>query len=174
LATLPDYFSLFELEPDYFLDGGSLAQRYRELQQQYHPDRFATASAQERRLAVQKASLINQAFDTLKTPVKKAAYLLALKGVDVEAEKHITSDTGFLMEQLALREQLQALSEKADPFDELEQLRSQTEAGFAELERAFAGCWSSGDLDNARQVLAKMLFFSKFLHQIEDVEAELD
>ena len=94
------------------VDQISLDASYRKLQQEFHPDRYASKGAVEKRLAVQTASLINQAYDTLKSPLKRAQYLLELKQIDASQDSHITSDGAFLMQQIELRE---ALSEALMP-----------------------------------------------------------
>ena len=73
-----DYFELFGLPVAFDIDSNDLAVRYRQLQRQFHPDRFASAPAAERRLSVQMTAQINAAFQTLKDPVARARYLLGL------------------------------------------------------------------------------------------------
>ncbi|MES9845310.1 MAG: Fe-S protein assembly co-chaperone HscB, partial [Candidatus Sedimenticola sp. 6PFRAG5] len=80
-----NYFELFGLPAGYIIDAEQLSGRYRELQRVVHPDRYANASDQERRLSMQGATRINEAFDTLKDPIQRARYLLSLNGIDVDA-----------------------------------------------------------------------------------------
>ena len=70
-----DFFEIFSIPVAWDIDLNGLGIRYRALQQEFHPDRYATKPDVEKRLAVQSASLINQAFDTLKSPLKRAQYL---------------------------------------------------------------------------------------------------
>ncbi|MEW8342297.1 MAG: Fe-S protein assembly co-chaperone HscB, partial [Candidatus Thiodiazotropha taylori] len=99
------------------MDASSLADRYRDLQRVVHPDRYANGTEQERRLSVQGASLINEAFETLKDPVARAAYLLSLHGVEMDAQNESTQDMEFLMQQMELREELESLREQAGPYE---------------------------------------------------------
>ena len=82
--------------------GNQLYRLYRELQRVVHPDRYANATDQERRLSMQGATRVNEAFQVLKDPIARARYLLLLNGIDLDAEKDNTTDAAFLMEQLEL------------------------------------------------------------------------
>ena len=67
-----NFFELFALPVSYEIDNNALRERYRELQRSVHPDRYANASAQEQRLAMQGSTFINEAFETLKDPLWRA------------------------------------------------------------------------------------------------------
>ena len=71
-----DHFSLFELPPGFRLDAALLDRRYLEMQSRVHPDRFASAGEAERRLSLQWATRVNEAYQTLKKPLARAKYLL--------------------------------------------------------------------------------------------------
>lgn len=107
-----DYFTLFGLPARYLIDGNQLTTRYQELQRQFHPDRFATQPERERLASMQQAATINDAYQTLKHPLKRAEYMLSLQGFDLGNEQHTMRDTAFLMEQLELREELDAIERK--------------------------------------------------------------
>jgi molecular chaperone HscB len=77
-----DYFTLFGLPVSYTLSQEQLAVRYQDLQRQYHPDKFASASAAEQLASVQQSATINQAWQTLRHPLTRAEYLLSLHGYD--------------------------------------------------------------------------------------------
>jgi len=101
-----NYFELFDIEVSFDVDLNHLSQSYQTLQKAVHPDRFAHASSQEQLLAVQKSAEINDAYQTLKHSLKRAEYLLTLRGVDMPNEQQSFSDTSFLMQQMELREML--------------------------------------------------------------------
>jgi molecular chaperone HscB len=109
-----NYFELLSLEASFEIDVVLLRDRMRALQMRFHPDRFVNASPQERRLSVQYAALINEAFDVLRSPVSRAAYLLQLKSIDVEFEKNVVFDPEFLMQQMQWREALEKARAKGD------------------------------------------------------------
>lgn len=101
-----NYFQLFDIEVNFDVDLNQLSQTYQSLQKKVHPDKFAHASSQEQLIAVQKSAEINDAYQTLKHPLKRAEYILVLRGVDLPNEQHTFGDTGFLMRQMELREML--------------------------------------------------------------------
>ncbi|MBT6423117.1 MAG: Fe-S protein assembly co-chaperone HscB, partial [Porticoccaceae bacterium] len=151
-----------------------LGVRYRKLQQEFHPDRYATKSDTEKRVAVQAASFINQAFDTLKSPLKRAQYLLTLEDIDIDQETHITSDAGFLMRQIELRETLSEISNKENYWQNIETLRADVESTYYELQAEFKHQYESELFDDAFNAVAKMQFFTKLLLEIGQLEAELE
>ncbi len=101
-----DPFSLLGLEREYALDMAELDRRFRELSRQLHPDRFARAEPRERRLSLERATRLNDAYRSLKDWRLRAAYLLRLAGTDVFAEGRTYADPDFLEEQLEWREEL--------------------------------------------------------------------
>ncbi|MDA0795733.1 MAG: Fe-S protein assembly co-chaperone HscB [Proteobacteria bacterium] len=169
-----DFFAVFSIAPVWDVDLNDLGVRYRKLQQEFHPDRYATKSDIERRVAVQASSFINQAFDTLKSPLKRAHYLLTLKGTDVDQETHITSDAVFLMQQIELRETLSDISNKENPLQSIATLRIGVESTYSELQSEFQRQYESELFDDAFNAMVKMQFFAKLLVEIEQLEAELE
>lgn len=169
-----DYFEIFSMVVGWQVDQISLDASYRKLQQEFHPDRYASQGDVERRLAVQAASLINQAYETLRSPLKRAQYLLELKKIDASQDSHITHDGVFLMEQIQLREQLSEVRDNADPFAALEQLRIDVEQTFTALQDRFASEYQSDNDSDAFNTVTKMQFSSKLLYEIQQLEADLE
>lgn len=165
-----DYFQLFSLVPAFELDVEALTPRYRELQRQFHPDRFAAEPADVQRTAVQKAADINTAFKTLKDPVLRARHLLALAGHPLDIESSTVSDTDFLMAQMELREQL----EDADSLEQLAALREEAEDWLASLGREFVIDYREADWREAADTVRKMQFMSRFLEEVATQEARLE
>jgi molecular chaperone HscB len=99
-----DHFELLGLPVRYAVDPVRLERGYRELQSQVHPDRFASASDAERRVAMQWATRANEALRTLRDPIERARYLLQLKGYDTEEESNTAMPPDFLMQQMEWRE----------------------------------------------------------------------
>ena len=169
-----DYFEIFALPQSWDVDLQQLTERYRSLQRQFHPDRFVANSSREQRLAAQSSSLINQAFEALRSPLSRAQYLLKLQGVDYDSHTGITQDTDFLMRQMQLRESLAELPDSDDALAELEAMQDQVERQYLQLQADFASLYSQSDFEQARETVAKMQFFVKLLDEIDQLTEELD
>ncbi len=111
---MQNYFELFSLKVDFAIDLSVLEQTYQTQIAQFHPDKFAIADDKKKVMAIQNTSLINAAFDTLKSPLLRATYLLELQGIDAFDEKDTQMDVGFLMSQIELRESLDAIKTTKD------------------------------------------------------------
>jgi len=114
LSLSQDHFTLLGLPERYAVDAALLETRYRELQSRVHPDRFAAGSEAERRVAMQWAARANEAYRTLRDPVGRARYLLALKGFDTGEETNTAMPADFLMQQMEWREAVAAASRTHD------------------------------------------------------------
>jgi len=172
-----NYFDLFGLPVEYQLDKNGLSERYRELQRVVHPDRFASAPDQEQRLALQQATLVNEAFETLRDPLRRAVYMLQLQGVDTDQETATTRDTAFLMQQMELREALAELRTSDNPEARLDKLirdiSQMIEAQVAQLAVQLETA-SPEQLEAARESVSKMQFLNKLYNEAEAIEAELE
>lgn len=111
---MQNFFELFNLPMQFDLDIVALEAAYRNVQRLVHPDRFVTASDAEKRAAVQYASLANDAYQTLRNPLKRAMHLCTLNGIAAGTEAHIQMDPAFLMEQMDWREKLEAAQDTGD------------------------------------------------------------
>ena len=107
-------FEIFAIEPRFGLDRAVLDARWKDLQREAHPDRFATADAQSQRQAMQWSVRINEAYQRLKDPIKRAAYLCELHGAPIQAENNTAMPAAFLMQQMQWREDLDEASGLAD------------------------------------------------------------
>jgi molecular chaperone HscB len=169
------HFELFELPVSFEVDLEDLALRYRELQRAVHPDRFANASAQEKRLSVQQAAQINEAFQVLKHPLSRARYLLEINGLPLD-DTDTRMDPGFLMEQMELREALAEVRGADEPFGALNQARDAIESRerefVASLRQSFAES-SPEAHEYARDLVRKMQFMQKLLSEADDLEETL-
>ena len=101
-----DFFTLLGLPRQFVVDPAALDSRFRELQREVHPDRFAAADDAARRASMMLATQINEAYQTLRSPLKRATYLLRLAGVDVGAESNTAMSAEFLLAQMEWREQV--------------------------------------------------------------------
>ncbi len=99
-----NYFELFGLPIQFELDGSLLSSQFRALQKRFHPDNFATASERDRLMAVQQAAQINDAYQTLKDPLRRAEYLLSLQGIEMNAEQQTLTTHFELIGLVAVRD----------------------------------------------------------------------
>ena len=97
-------FELFAVPPRFAQDAAQLDARWKELQRQVHPDKFAAQGAAAQRVAMQWSARINEAYRRLKDPLKRAAYLCELNGAPIDAESNTAMPADFLMQQMELRE----------------------------------------------------------------------
>ena len=115
-----DHFSLFGLPARFDLDAQALETAWRTVAAQVHPDRFATASPAERRVAMQWAARANEAYRLLRDPLLRARYLCEQAGVDLQTESNTSMDTAFLMQQMTWREMLDDARDDADALAALQ------------------------------------------------------
>jgi molecular chaperone HscB len=111
-------FEIFGLSPRFAVDRAALDARWKDLQREAHPDRFATADAQSQRQAMQWSVRINEAYQRLKDPLKRAAYLCELHGAPIQAENNTAMPAAFLMQQMQWREDL----DEAHSLEDLERM----------------------------------------------------
>jgi molecular chaperone HscB len=168
-----NHFDIFGLPVSFDIDTASLAERYRELQRAAHPDRFANASDRERREAVQQAANINEAFQTLKSPLQRARYILQLKGVSFDDQKDTSYDTAFLMEQIELREALAEVKDNPNALSRLNDLMQDINVRINTMQSELATALSGDDLDQAKALVHKLQFLHKLRIESENLEAEL-
>lgn len=135
--TGDDHFSLFGLPARFDLDARALESAWRSVAAQVHPDRYATASPAERRVAMQWAARANEAYRQLREPLSRARYLCEQAGVDLQTESNTSMDTAFLMQQMTWREMLEDARDDTGVLaalrTELEQTRQQMRAALTRL-----------------------------------------
>ncbi len=168
------HFELFGLPATYALDRERLDAAYRELQNTVHPDRFAAQPEAEQRLAMQWATRVNEAYQTLKHPVSRGVYLLSLQGIDALHAGNTRMAPAFLMQQMEWREAIddaraQRRTDALDALtDDLRATHRRIEAQLAEL------------LDHARDYVAateavrQLRFMDKLIAEVGEVYEELE
>ncbi len=158
-----NHFDLFGLPPSFALDGAALDARYRDLQAQVHPDRFAHGSDADKRLSMQWATHINEAYQTLRQPLSRARYLLHLRGVDTEEESNTAMPPAFLMQQMEWREGIME-ARAADDVAALEHLMGQLRHERRALEGRLAEALDGAEPDHPRAAEAVRML--KFLEKL--------
>jgi molecular chaperone HscB len=160
-------FELFGLQPAFSVDQQALERSDREIQAQVHPDRFAHAGDAERRASLQWTTRVNEAYRSLKNPVQRASYILALHGVDVAFETNTAMPAAFLMQQMELRETLENAVQAKD-VKGLDRLQKSIAHDAATLEQKLA---QRIDIDKDYAAAAGLVRELQFL---EKLEAEID
>ncbi|EGU59835.1 co-chaperone HscB [Vibrio nigripulchritudo ATCC 27043] len=168
-----DHFELFGISRQFDLDVTTLSTQFRELQRQFHPDKFATSSERDRLMAVQKAAQINDAFQVLKQPISRAEYLLSLKGVDIRNEQNTMQDPMFLMEQMELREALEEIESSSDPESELFDFEKKVSKLYQSHLDEMVQSLTEEALENAANGIRKLKFIAKLQNEIEQLEEKL-
>ncbi|MEW6313428.1 MAG: Fe-S protein assembly co-chaperone HscB [Pseudomonadota bacterium] len=164
------FFDLFSLPQIFRIDNAALARAYREAQAQVHPDRYVHAPEAERRAAMQWASHVNEAYQTLKQPLSRARYLLQLQNVAIAN----TLPPQFLMRQMEWREAV----EQAEAAYDAAELARLADAVHRDLEQGYAEL--AHDLDDehnwtaAAQCVARLMFMDKLGAEIGDALETLD
>lgn len=169
-----NYFELFDIKTGFEVDETALHNRQQQLQAMFHPDRYATANEQDKRLSVQQACWVNEAYQTLKNPAKRARYLLEVSGLELNDENQTTSDSAFLMEQIELREQLDACRSHEDPLSKCDQIEASLKSRAQKQSDDFVQIFESGDLDAARLISRKMQFIQRIQEQVAELQFELE
>jgi molecular chaperone HscB len=159
-----DDFELFGLAPRFAQERGAVDARWKELQRQAHPDKFAAQGAAAQRVAMQWSVRINEAYQRLKDPMRRAAYLCELHGAPILAEDNTAMPAAFLMQQMEWREAL----EEARTAVQLDALEDEVEQA---RRAALAHCEQLIDrqqdyLAAAAQVRA-LMFIARFGEDIE-------
>lgn len=161
-------FELFGLAPQFSQDRAAIDARWKDLQREAHPDKFAAQGAAAQRVAMQWSVRINEAYQRLKDPLKRAAYLCELNGTPVNAENNTAMPAVFLMQQMAWREALDEACRTAD----LDELGAQVVAARQEaLQQCAQLLDQQQDYRQAVQQVRALMFIERFAR---DIEARLD
>ncbi|TAK81480.1 MAG: Fe-S protein assembly co-chaperone HscB [Betaproteobacteria bacterium] len=169
-----NHFDLFGLAPAFALDAAALERRYREIQSQVHPDRFAHAGDAERRASLQWTTRVNEAYRTLMDPVQRAKHILELHGIDLGFETNTQMPAEFLVQQLELREELEGAVTGKDA-EALDRMRSELAANRKSLERQIGEAIDSRkDYAGAAGLVRKLMFLHRLDAEIEAAYEEVE
>ncbi|MFZ2160688.1 MAG: Fe-S protein assembly co-chaperone HscB [Sideroxyarcus sp.] len=169
-----DFFRLFHLPLRYRIDSAALELGYRDLQAQVHPDKFAHLSEHERRMAMQWATRANEGFQTLRSPLNRARYLLSLHGVDTQEDSNTAMPVDFLMQQMEWREALEETKQTKNitALEEMEQ-RVQHEVRILQQQLA-VDIDDTHDYAAASGIVRKLKFLEKLAEEIGSAFDEID
>ncbi|MDP2134318.1 MAG: Fe-S protein assembly co-chaperone HscB [Sulfuritalea sp.] len=163
-----DHFTLFGLPRVQSLDMESLESSFRAIQAQVHPDKHAHAADSDRRLAMQWATRVNEAFQTLRSPGRRARYLLGLLGHDPQVESNTAMPMEFLVSQMELREAVMDARDAGDE-DALDAVRVRLLNEIRdEYQRLAELIDITGDFAAAGNLVRQLMFQEKLLNEIDD------
>lgn len=172
MKSTSDHFELFGLPRRFAIDASQLESRYRDLQREVHPDRFAASSAGDQRASMEMATRVNDAYRQLRTPLARARYLLELAGVDAGIETNTAMPAEFLMQQMEWREDLEEAVQSGDSaqLDRLDaRMRAESQDWYADLASALDG----GAYDMAVTLVRKLMFMDKLREEIQSAHERL-
>ena len=156
-------FELFGLAERFAQDRTVVDARWKDLQREAHPDRFAAQGQAAQRLAMQWSVRINEAYQRLKDPLKRAGYLCELRGAPIEAENNTAMPPEFLMEQMEWREALDEAKNEQD-LDKLEETLNRTRR--ETLARIELLIDEHNDARTAAQQVRGLMFIERFDHDV--------
>jgi molecular chaperone HscB len=167
-----DPFATLGLSPSYEIDLAAAERTHRELSRALHPDRFARAGVSERRAALEKATVVNEAWRIVRDPIRRAEALFERAGLKVGENHEPKPDGAFLMEMLELREALAEAKAHRD-ISRVRELAAGIEVRVrsvqGELARGFAGSAPAQLLPK----LGELRFYRRFLDEVAAFEDEL-
>ena len=157
-----NYFELFNLPEKFQIDLEMLQENYRAIQKEIHPDRFATSSENEKVQSMIKSTQANDAFQTLKYPIKRAKYILSLH----KSVEKITLPPDFLMQQMEWEEHFETIEKNSS---ELTEFKSTINKKYKEYSLLIST--QIDDDQNWRDAaisIDKLYFIEKLLHKINN------
>ncbi len=157
-------FELFNLPTTFAQERSTIDARWKDLQREAHPDKFAAQGAAAQRIAMQWSVRINEAYQRLKDPVQRAAYLCELHQAPINAENNTAMPAAFLMQQMELREAL----DDADNEQNLDEISLQSKhLLLKQLSKVEQLLDTDKDYLQAAQAVRALMFIERFQHDIE-------
>jgi molecular chaperone HscB len=167
-SKMQNHFDLFHLPQSFAIDTTALNKAFHEVQNQAHPDKFASATSAEKRVAMQWATRANEAYQTLKNPLKRATYLCELNGVDLQTESNTAMPPAFLMQQMEWREALDD-AKAAKDIDALEKLEAELRSVHKEEIAEIGELLDAKNFAQAAQRVRQLMFLEKFDEEVSRV-----
>ena len=159
-----DDFELFGLVQQFAQDRAAIGARWKELQREAHPDKFAAQGAAAQRIAMQWSVRINDAYQRLKDPLKRAAYLCELNGAPVNAENNTAMPADFLMQQMEWREGLDDASDISDVAKISASVKQGSQAALLKCEQLID---RDHDFQGAVAQVRALMFIERFAHDVD-------
>ena len=162
---MQNYFELFDLDTSFFISDTNLKDSYRREIARFHPDKYASKSDSEKLQALQNTSLLNTAFESIKSPLNRASYLLKLDGVDPFDEKDTAMAHDFLISQIELREELELIESKTDSVQLegfIERIESRVQSKIESISDAFK---DNRDILEIKKDVRELKFYEQLVNE---------
>ena len=166
-----NYFEVFGLPRILNIDLKALEKTFHDLSRQYHPDYFSTAPPDERKQALEKTALLNDAYRTLRHPVGRVEYLLELEGFKPDGSK---VPKAFLMEMFEINEQLEEVKSGAATQEQVATLRGEIKARAASFESQLSAASLEWDRAPSRDALFRLMEILSESSYIRNLERDLE
>jgi molecular chaperone HscB len=170
---MQNHFELFHLPQHFDIDLSALDQAYHEVQNRVHPDKFSAGTDAEKRVAMQWATRANEAYKTLKSPFKRAAYLCELNGIDLQVDSNTAMPREFLMQQMEWREELED-AKGAKDLKALDTLEKQLRTARGTKLKHIGELLNAGNFADAAQGVRQLMFLEKFGEEVHAVFEKLE
>jgi len=168
------HFALFDLPQTYAIDRGQLDAAYRDLQNTVHPDRFAAKPEAEQRVAMQWATQVNEAYQTLRHPVRRGVYLLRLHGIDALDATNTRMAPAFLMQQMEWREAIEE-ARAGKEVTALDALSDDLHETYRRIETQLGELIDvAKDYEGAREAVRQLRFMDKLIAEVDDAYEEIE
>lgn len=165
-----NYFSLFRTEPKYAVDVIALEKKFKDAQKLLHPDKYVNKSIHEKNLSTENSTMVNKAFEILKSDIERAGYLLSQNGItDLEEGKN-SSNSLLMNEMFELREELEETQNTKELGNFLQRLYSLRRDLHQELANYFD---TEGNLEKATTSSIRMKYICKAIDEAEEKKALL-
>ncbi|MCU0932508.1 MAG: Fe-S protein assembly co-chaperone HscB [Serpentinimonas sp.] len=159
-------FALMGLPERFALERATLDERWKQLQREVHPDRFASQGAAAQRVAMQWSMRVNEAYARLKDPLQRASYLCELRGARIDAERNTAMPAAFLMQQMEWREALDEAADEAALDALLAQTRAARQALLVQLEQQLDAT-GAPDASQAAESVRALMFVERFSQEVQ-------
>ncbi|XP_037030099.1 iron-sulfur cluster co-chaperone protein HscB isoform X1 [Bradysia coprophila] len=164
-----NYFSLFGIDEQFLVDQSELTKKFRDFQSVLHPDKFSNKNEIEQNLSATISSLVNKAYKTLLTPIKRAEYILGLKGITIPEDNNAV-DKEFLFEIMERNEEVEDANDADDLNKLLVRVQDDKEKYFAEFDVNFR----NGDLLVAKATLILLRYYGSLETSIKNKLSKLN
>lgn len=166
-----DYYKLFGISISYNINTNDLQAKMRNLQQEYHPDNFASDESKSL-WALSVSSHINHAYQTLAKPLDRAIYLLSLNGIIVDLVHDTKFSSEFLLQQIELRENI-GEAESSGDIDRLELIDAEIKSEIKQLEFRIAKCFDENNHSEIIEHIKKLSFYNKLSQLVDNIISNL-